>query len=238
MDSYRKLSAVSVDKWIKGEAIMNYRLPPKKYLASFDIDCQNTFTPVCPQELPVADGTKIVPELNAQAKLVSLRLASRDAHCLKALWVADAQHPPLSPLPGHPDLDVYWPPHAIVGTKGFDFISGLDPQSYDFQVYKGIEIDKHPYGACYHDAANKQSTGAIEFLRQHGITDVICGGLATDYCVVNTVLQLKAAGFNVVLNLAACRGIGADTTAAALERMQKAGVFLVKDTVALKALRS
>mgnify|MGYP002668311502 CR=1 FL=1 len=36
--------------------------------------------------------------------------------------------------------------HAIIGTKGFDFIDGLDPAKYDFQVFKGIEIDKHPYG--------------------------------------------------------------------------------------------
>ena len=35
-------------------------LPEKKYIASFDIDAQNTFTPVCPDELPVIDGDKIV----------------------------------------------------------------------------------------------------------------------------------------------------------------------------------
>ena len=75
----------------------------------------------------------------------------------------------------------------LLGLKVFEFITGLDPKNYDFQVYKGIEIDKHPYGACYHDLANTLSTGAIEYLREHGITTVICGGLATDYCVKNTV---------------------------------------------------
>lgn len=36
-------------------------------VASFDVDAQNTFTPLCPDELPVAEGTDIVAQLNAQA---------------------------------------------------------------------------------------------------------------------------------------------------------------------------
>ena len=55
------------------------QLPEKKYIASFDIDAQNTFTPVCPDELPVAEGDTIAPELNAQAQFAGLRLVSRDA---------------------------------------------------------------------------------------------------------------------------------------------------------------
>lgn len=209
-------------------------LPEKKYIAAFDIDCQNTFTPVCPDELPVAEGDQIVDELNAQAKFASLRLASRDAHSPNALWLADEDHAPLTPVPGeHPDVDVFWPAHAIIGTKGFDFIDGLDPQAYDFQVYKGIEPAKHPYGACYQDLANTLSTGAIEYLQSKGITTVICGGLATDYCVKNTVLQLKAAGFEVILNLAACRGIAPETVAAAIDEMRAAGVTIIANAAEL-----
>lgn len=203
-------------------------LPEKKYIAAFDIDCQNTFTPVCPNELPVAEGDQIVDELNAQAKFASLRIASRDAHSMNALWLVDETHPIYSPVEGnHPDVDIHWPAHAIIGTKGFDFIAGLDPQAYDFQIYKGIEPDKHPYGACYHDLGNKLSTGAIEYLKNNGITTVICGGLATDYCVKNTVLQLKTAGFEVILNLAACRGIAQETVDAAIKEMQAAGVKII-----------
>lgn len=209
-------------------------LPAKKFVASFDIDAQNTFTPVCPDELPVAEGDTIAPELNANACFASLRLGSRDAHTLSALWLSDAEHAPLTPIAGHPDLDVRWPAHAIIGTKGFDFIDGLDPKAYDFQIFKGIEPDKHPYGACYHDLQDKLSTGAIEYLRCHGITTVICGGLATDYCVKNTVLQLKRAGFDVILNKAACRGIAPETVAAALEEMQAAGVRLAVSAAELE----
>ena len=212
------------------------KLPAKNKIAAFDIDAQNTFTPVCPDELPVAEGDQIVGELNAQAAFAALRIGSRDAHSPQAIWIADQKHPVLSPVSGSPDVDVHWPAHAIIGTKGFDFIDGLNPQGYDFQVYKGIEIDKHPYGACYHDLNNKLSPGVIEYLCQHGITTVICGGLATDYCVKNTVLQLRAAGFEVILNLAACRGIAPDTVAAALDEMRAHDITIVENTAELKKM--
>lgn len=216
--------------------MFRFQLPPKKFIAAFDIDAQKTFTPSCPDELPVKEGHLIVPQLNAQAQLASIRIASRDAHSPRALWIADKEHPCLSPLVGHADLDLYWTAHAIVGTRGFEFIDGLDPEEYAFQALKGIEPDKHPYGACYHDLKNRYSTGVIEFLRQHGITTVICGGLATDYCVANTALQLKEAGFQVVLNKAACRGIAPDTTEKALEKMAAAGICLVEDIRELATL--
>lgn len=208
-------------------------LPEKKFIAAFDIDAQNTFTPVCPDELPVAEGDQIAAELNAQAEFASLRVASRDAHTLQSLWLSDKDNPPLSPISGYPDLDLRWPAHAIIGTKGFAFIDGLNPKKYAFQVFKGIEPDKHPYGACYHDLADTQSTGVIEFLRCHGITTVICGGLATDYCVKNTALQLRKAGFTVILNKAACRGIAPDTIQTALEQMQEAGIILIENAAQL-----
>ena len=142
--------------------MFKFRLPAKQFIASFDIDAQKTFTPLCPDELPVAEGDQIVPELNAQAAFASLRIASRDAHSPYAKWIATPEHPCLTPIEGYPDLDLYWTSHAIVGTPGFEFIDGLDPEAYDFQSLKGIEPDKHPYGACYHDLSNKFSTGAMK----------------------------------------------------------------------------
>ncbi|MFP3345802.1 isochorismatase family protein, partial [Halomonas sp. SIMBA_159] len=44
-----------------------------------------------------------------------------------------------------------------------------------------------------------------------GVTTVIIGGLATDYCVKTTALQLQATkSFKVIVNLSACRGISPD----------------------------
>ena len=184
-----------------------YQLPEQSTVASFDVDAQKTFTPLCPQELPVPGGTDIVVELNAQAHFASLRLASKDSHSARALWVADAVPPPLSVLAA-PHMDCYWPVHAVPGTLGFESLPGLPAiVDYDYVVWKGIELDMHPYGACYHDLTERLSTGVVEFLKVRGIHCVIVGGLATEYCVKTTALQLRRAGFDVVVNLAAFRGL-------------------------------
>jgi len=203
--------------------------------AAFDVDAQNTFTPLCPDELPVAGGTEIVPELNAQARLAAVRVGSKDAHSPEAIWVADERQAPFSRIEGYANADIAWPVHAVPGTKGFELIAGLPPvTAYDYFVWKGVEPDIHPYGACYHDLAEQLSTGVIEFLRARGIDTVLVGGLATDYCVKHTALQLKRAGFRVVLNLAAVRGVAPDTTAAAIEEMRRAGVEFVDNAGALR----
>ena len=198
--------------------------------ASFDVDPQNTFTPRCPNELAVPGGDTIVAALNAQSGLARLRVGSKDAHAPNASWVATPEQPMFSSV-GTPDVDIRWNSHAVVGTYGFELLEGLPhPRNYDFFVWKGMEPDMHPYGACYHTLdwkANPKSTGVIEYLKVQGIRTVIVGGLATDYCVKNTALQLADAGFNVVLNLASSRGIAPDTIAAALDDMRAAGITIV-----------
>jgi nicotinamidase/pyrazinamidase len=207
-------------------------------IASFDIDAQNTFTPVCSEELPVPDGDSIVAELNAQAILADLRIGSKDAHSPHAVWIADEHNPQFSPVQGA-NVDVRWKMHAVPGTKGFELLAGLPAiTDYDFFVWKGIEPDMHPYGACYHDFAERLSTGVIEYLHQKQVTTVLAGGLATDYCVKLTVLQLQRAGFQVYVNLSACRGIAKNTTEQAIVDMQGAGVKILACAQELKmALR-
>ena len=118
--------------------------------------------------------------------------------------------------------------HAVPGTKGFELIDGLPkPSDYDFFVWKGIELDMHPYGACYHDLGNTMSTGAIEFLKCQGVKTVIVGGLATEYCLKTTAFQLKDAGFSVIVNLAACRGIDPANVKLAINEMQQSGMTIV-----------
>ncbi len=204
-------------------------------IAAIDVDVQKTFTPLCPDELPVPYGDEIVSELNAQAQWADLRVMTKDAHSPKALWVAPSIEQMLTPV-GLPDADVSWVAHAVPGTYGFELLDGLPPVTdYDFLVYKGIEPDMHPYGACYHDLADRLSTGLIEWLRQQLVSTVLLGGLAFDYCVKQTALQLKAAGFRVVINKAACRSISEETESSAAIELQAAGVELLDDSQAVGA---
>lgn len=176
--------------------------------ASLDVDAQKGFTPLCPNELPVPNGDTIVDALNKQAKYAKFRVGSKDWHPANALWIASEQRPQFTSIVGSPNMDVYWNAHCIAGTEGAELLDGLpEPEEYDFMVYKGLEKDIHPYGACYHDLKETRSTGLIEFLKIKGVKNVIVGGLALDYCVKSTVFQL-APHFKVLVHLDACRAIG------------------------------
>ena len=195
-------------------------------IASFDVDAQKGFTPLCPDELPVPGGDAIAPALNQLATRASLRLGSKDAHSPQAAWVAPSHAEMLKPLP-LANADLSWVSHCVPGTPGFELLDALPaPLDYDYFVWKGVEPDLHPYGACYHDLAEKRSTGVIEFLRHNGVDRVLVGGLALDYCVKTTALQLRRAGFAVDVYLPACRAIAEDTANSACAEMRAAGIAL------------
>jgi nicotinamidase/pyrazinamidase len=205
----------------------------KATVASIDVDTQYGFTNFCPAELPVPNGEQVVAELNQQATFARYRVGTKDAHPANAKWVGTEHAPDFTQIIGK-NMDMRWPVHCVPGTKGFELIEGLPHVSeYDFFVYKGVEPDMHPYGGCYHDFAEKVSTGLIEFLRCKGVQTVIVGGLATDYCVKQTVLQLLAAGFETIVNLGACRGLASDTTEQAILQMQQQGAIIIQSSLEL-----
>lgn len=180
----------------------------KDCTASHNVDPQNGFTPKCSKELPVNDGDKIVDELNGQNSLAKYKTVSKDVHPSNAIWLASKKVPQFSPVNGE-NADIAWNAHCMSGTFGMELIEGLPKMTeYDFFVAKGFEPDLHPYSSCYHDLNKKISTGLIEWYQAKGISTVIVGGLATNYCVGETVIDLSNAGFQVILNLGACRGIG------------------------------
>ena len=88
---------------------------------------------------------------------------------------------------------------------------------------KVLSPDLHPYGACYHDQTDTCSTGVIEFLQGQGVKTVLVGGLALDFCVKTTVLQLCRAGFRVLVNLSATRSLSDATEKQAMDEMTAAG---------------
>ncbi|PHQ78557.1 MAG: hypothetical protein COB66_08660 [Coxiella sp. (in: Bacteria)] len=69
----------------------------------------------------------------------------------------------------------------------------------------------------------------MEYLKVNHVDTVIVGGLALDYCVKTTVLQLRDAEFSVIVNLSACRGIAADSTRQAIDDMKRSGATIATD---------
>lgn len=196
-------------------------------IVAIDVDAQKTFTPLCPDELPIAGGDEIVNELNAQAALAHLRVMTKDAHTPSAKWLCTQRNDIGTPT-GLPNADCHWVAHAMVGSYGYELLDGLPNEiDYDFCVWKGTSPDLHPYGACFHDFQEKLSTGLMEWLHKQNASILIVGGLATDFCVKTTVLQLLNGGnWQVWVNQAACRGIDPTLTEAAWQTMQQHGAKL------------
>lgn len=207
----------------------------RRMIVSIDVDAQKTFTPLCPDELPVEEGHLIVNELNAQAELADLRVMTKDAHHSSARWLVDNRVDMFKPT-GLPNADLTWVSHAMVGSMGFDLLDGLpDLAGYDYCIWKGVDPYLHPYGACFHDIEERLSTGLIEWLHLKNANILIVGGLATDYCVKTTVLQLLRGGpWRVLVNKAACRGIAAETTDEAWREMSARGAVVLENAKDIK----
>ena len=61
----------------------------------------------------------------------------------------------------------------------------------------------------------------------NGISDLYVVGLATDYCVKNTAIDLVKAGFKVTVILDLCLGVDPETTRSAIEEMKANGVNII-----------
>jgi nicotinamidase/pyrazinamidase len=203
----------------------------KQTTASIDIDVQKGFTPICPKELPVEGGDTLSSALNSQAELATFRIGTKDSHCREALHTASPESPQFSPV-NEKFVDIKWNQHCVMGTEGAELIEGLPHWSrYDYFVWKGMEPDTHPYSAVYHntesEGTKRLSTGLVEYLKANGVTTVLLGGLAFDYCVKATALDLAEAGFTVIVNKGASKGIAESTSDEAQHTMELAGITVI-----------
>lgn len=85
-----------------------------------------------------------------------------------------------------------WPVHCVRDTPGAAFADGLHLPPRAAIVSKATDRDREAYSAF-------EGTGLAQRLRAEGVTRIFIGGLATDYCVVNTTHDARAAGFDVVV---------------------------------------
>lgn len=180
------------------------------------VDVQNDFLPG--GALAVPNGDQVVPVLNAYIERFAEKklpvFATRD-------W-----HPPdhcSFQSRGGP-----WPPHCIAGTPGAQFSIALNlPQDVRI-ISKATDKDREAYSGFDGTDLEKQ-------LRQLGIQRLFIGGLATDYCVLNTVKDARQAGFEVFLLRDAVRAVNVNPgdEQKALDEMQRLGA----DFITLKDLQ-
>lgn len=157
------------------------------------VDVQVDF---CPGgALPVPDGDQVVQPLNRYLELFNERsapiFASRDWH------PANSKH--------FRELGGPWPPHCVQGTAGAEFHQGLRLPEGTIVISKGIATWDNGYSAM--QAVTENGTQFTMLLRRMELDRLYIGGLATDYCVKETVLEALKEGFAVTLLTDAIRGV-------------------------------
>lgn len=111
-----------------------------------------------------------------------------------------------------------WPPHCIAESAGADFAADLKLPPDAEIVSKAYTRDKDAYSGF-------EGTDLAQRLYARGVKRLFIGGLATDYCVLNTVKDALAAGFRVYLLEDASRAVEVEPGdgRAALDQMHHLG---------------
>jgi nicotinamidase/pyrazinamidase len=168
------------------------------------VDFQNDFTPG--GTLAVPEGDQIAQRLNELAadERFALVVATRDWHPPDHGSFADRGGP--------------WPVHCVRDTEGAELHPSLDREKVQVIVDKGQDPAAEGYSGF-------EATDLERLLRDRGIDKVTVAGLATDYCVKNTVLDALRQGFEVVVDTEGVRGVEVNEgdSERALEEMSEAG---------------
>ncbi|MDO8496707.1 MAG: bifunctional nicotinamidase/pyrazinamidase [bacterium] len=189
------------------------------------VDVQNDF---CPGgALPAPDGNQVIKPLN---KVIAYFHKNRWPVFLSRDW--------------HPEETKHfekfggpWRPHCIQNTRGADFHPDLQFGSgLSYIISKGMDpnvIDSYsPFKGTAHGCM------LDELLRSHWINELYIGGLATDYCVKEAVLDACKLRYNTYLLTDTCRAVnlkpGDDVRA--LSEMANAGAqFITTSEVILQS---
>jgi nicotinamidase/pyrazinamidase len=140
--------------------------------------------------LSVPDADELIPAINDYIRLFK----DTQAHVIATRdW-----HPP-----NHVSFKAQggpWPPHCVQETRGARFSTDLKLPNHTVVISKATDAQQEAYSAF-------DSTNLDEELRQLGVKRLFIAGLATDYCVLHTVLDACKLGFQTVVLMDATLGI-------------------------------
>lgn len=152
------------------------------------IDLQYDFLPG--GSLGVPDGHEVIAPINRLLAMAAQEglpvFASRDWHPANHVSFKERGGP--------------WPPHCVAGTRGAAFAEELALPDDVIVISKADTADVDAYSAF-------AGTTLASQLRERGITRVLVCGLATDYCVLNTVTDALDEGFETLIVPEAMRAV-------------------------------
>lgn len=195
------------------------------------VDIQNDFLPG--GALAVPDGDAVIPVANALQSVFARVIATQDWHPADHGSFAANHH---AKSPGETiELDglrqILWPVHCVQGSAGSTLAESLDTSSIEKIFFKGTDPLVDSYSA-FADNAHRRSTGLGDYLEQSGVDEVYVLGLATDYCVLFSVLDACQAGLRTYVVVDGCRGVDLQPgdSERAFEAMRQAGATLIESS--------
>lgn len=184
-------------------------------------------------ELPVDDGHTIVPNVNKLLTAYAMR------GCV--IFITQDWHPRVT---GHfnqnPNFTTTWPIHCVGGTPGAE----LHPEIIvpgSIEIFrKGMEVlqrgeDDQSYSG--YNGSNEHGGLLGDRLKELGINQVALGGLALDYCVGKTALDLRTKlDLEVVVAIDATRGIADESIENMLDQFSQNNIQITQTNALLAQL--
>ncbi|OEH77955.1 putative pyrazinamidase/nicotinamidase [Cyclospora cayetanensis] len=155
------------------------------FLSSHSADCMHSICTCASTGI----NSSARPAANA-----ALKEANRSLGLDKAWTVVRS-----SPGAGNADAATVrlWPAHCVQGTPGAKLHRAVQPQVGDLVVFKGSLSSAECFSACGNE---DDPTGLVQVLRSRGVSTVAVCGFCLDFCVAESAIALRAAGFpNVVV---------------------------------------
>jgi len=207
------------------------------------IDVQSGFMPAAEGErlgvagfgeLPVTDGEQIVSPVN---QLIAAFAVSKDA----AIFTTQDWHPAVTAhFSETPDFATNWPVHCVAGTPGAELHPDIVVPATATRIVKGFEALKNGADDTSYSGYFGVTEGILtlpEWLGDRGISKVVLGGLALDYCVGKTALDIRnRMGIAVQVAFDATRSISDESEAAMLHDFQNAGVEIIDSRSVIEEL--
>lgn len=175
------------------------------------VDVQNDFLPG--GSLAVARAEEVIAPLNGYLALFARRalpvFATRDWHPVQHCSFREQGGP--------------WPQHCVAGSPGARFAAALLLPESAIVVDKATRPDADAYSGF-------AGTELADRLHALGVRRLFVGGLATDYCVQNTVRDALRLGYAVLLLRDAVRAVDAAPGDGenAIARMLEAGAAAIE----------
>ena len=180
------------------------------------IDIQNDFLPG--GSLAVPGGEQVIPVIN--------RCIEKFDALGNPLFLTSDWHP--GDHSSFIDQGGPWPAHCVAGSHGAEF-------SPELRLPENFEIFSTGFRRECAGYSGFEETELLDKLESSGIRRLFVAGLATDYCVLHTVLDALRYGFQVYLLQDAVRAVNlqAGDGGKALQSMRENGAEMISSDMIL-----